>query len=397
MQSVPCHRRVRLSFVLLLSCLDPGATGLLHGQERVPPDRPGPWDNALGLFASDDGVRFERRGTLVERGGVATVVADKSGRLAAAFQWFPLHRPEAFDRVAVAFSEDDGRTWSPPEPIAVEGLPAGYRRPFDPTLTVLRDGRYRLYFTSHAGEAADAPRDSQAMPGIFSATSTDAVHYHFDGGARFAVAGERVIDCAVAWLGEECHLFAPVQGKPGVAYHAVARDGLEFRRLPDLELDVEGSWLGCALAVDGGLRFFGTGAGGWSATSADGRTWRLDGERGAGQAPRHSGADPGVARTRDGRYVMVATVGGDGPGPADELPRQLREAGRPGSQPVLFANNHSVYVLRGTTLYRFDAQSLELMATARLPDAGPEERRREAGAERRPAEPRREERRTERR
>jgi hypothetical protein len=325
----------------------------------------------------------ERR-TLVERGGVPSLVLDGAGKLVAAFQWFPVERPEAFDRVAVSFSEDDGRTWSPPEPITVEGLPADYRRPFDPTLTTLADGRYRLYFTSHAGGAqGGAPRPPH-LPGIYSAVSADAIHYRFEPEPRFLVAGERVIDCAVAWLGEDCHLFAPVQESPGVAYHATSRDGLVFERLPDVEVDVRGSWLGCAVALDGALRFYGTGGGGWTATSTDGRTWRVDGDRRPAEAPRDAGADPGVARTRAGLYVMVATGASRARGRADESPAPPREGGRSLSQAVMAANDHSVYVLRGGMLYRYDATSLALLASTRVPEAGAEGAREDGGGERRP-------------
>jgi hypothetical protein len=349
--------------VILAPCLLAGSAA--SGQ--APPDRPGPWDNDIVILESEDGFRFERKRTLVEGGGVASLILDAKGRLVAAFQWFPAGRPEAFDRVAVSISTDDAKSWSAPEPIVVDGFPADHRRPFDPTLVLLPRGEYRLYFTSHAGRDGIGPDVAERrLPAIYSATSTDAIHYRFEPGVRFRVEGETVIDCAAARLGEEWHLFSPIQGRQGKAYHAVSRNGLEFERLPDLELDVRGSWLGCTLAVDGGLRFFGTGGRGWSATSADGRSWRLDAD-GAGMASaRYAGADPGVARARDGRYIMVATGNARGGGPGMEGgPPPAR---RPAPVPVMAANEHSVYVLRDGRLERFDARTLELQASIRLPD-----------------------------
>ena len=81
--------------------------------------------------------------------GVPTVVHLKDGRLLAAFQHFPENDSRNFDRVAVRFSSDEGRVWSKPEPIVVEGMGKGLMRPFDPTLVPLPDGRVRLYFTSN--------------------------------------------------------------------------------------------------------------------------------------------------------------------------------------------------------------------------------------------------------
>ena len=34
-------------------------------------------------------------------------------------------------------SEDEGQTWSKPEPVCVEGLPTQMMRPFDPTVVLL--------------------------------------------------------------------------------------------------------------------------------------------------------------------------------------------------------------------------------------------------------------------
>jgi len=53
--------------------------------------------------------------------------------------------------VAVKFSYDGGLSWAPPQPVVIDGLPANYQRPFDPTLTRLSDGRLRMYFSSSPG------------------------------------------------------------------------------------------------------------------------------------------------------------------------------------------------------------------------------------------------------
>ena len=63
------------------------------------------------------------------------VIRDAKQRLVAAvFQWFPFDREETFDKVAVVFSEDEGQTWSKPEPMRVAGLSPSMMRPFDPTV-----------------------------------------------------------------------------------------------------------------------------------------------------------------------------------------------------------------------------------------------------------------------
>ncbi len=62
------------------------------------------------------------------------VIRDAKQRLVAVFQWFLFDREEAFDKVAVVFSEDEGQTWSKLEPMRVEGLPTQMMRPVDPTV-----------------------------------------------------------------------------------------------------------------------------------------------------------------------------------------------------------------------------------------------------------------------
>ncbi len=388
-----------LVFGLLLTAASPGS---LRAQPIRQPPRHGPWDLDLVLLESEDGIRFTRRGPFVERAGVPTLVADRNGELIALFQWFPEGRPEAFDRVAASRSKDGGKTWTPPEPIAVEGFPSDLRRPFDPTLVELEDGRFRLYFTSHPGADRDGPEfEGERRPGIYSAVSKDAMHYQFEPEVRFRVEGEPVIDCAVGRLGDGWHLFAPVQGRQGAAYHAVSKEGLQFERQADVTLDVRGSWLGCAVPVENGLRFYGTGRGGWSAFSSDGKTWRLDRE-----AAWSLGADPGVARTRGGKYLMAATgelrpnagagrpgerpgeppggrpgeqPGGPDDGPAGPLGPARQDARRrpPYEPPVMTANADHVYILRGGMLHQFDARTLKLKKSVPLaedPQRDPEEK-----------------------
>src|SRR4029078_11800099 len=115
----------------------------------------------------------------------------QDGRLIAAFQHFPQDDNRNFDRVAVAFSRDEGKTWTKPVPIFVDGLEKGLARPFDPTLVPLPDGKVRLYFTSNR-----SPDFRRSIPAIYSAISQDGVQYLFESGVRFAVEGRIVIDCA---------------------------------------------------------------------------------------------------------------------------------------------------------------------------------------------------------
>ena len=253
-----------------------------------------------------------------ERAGVPTAARLADGRLCVAHQHFPEDNEIDFDKVAVHFSSDEGRTWTKAIVIRLKNFPAGMRFPFDPTLVPLPDGNVRLYFTSHRG-GFDGGR-----PAIYSAVSRDAIEFTFEPGVRFGIEGRPVIDCAVALHRGVFHLFSPDNGagmqprdprnddrdaserpKPGTGYHATSKDGLDFTRQSDVQLGNRRVWLGNVQSDGDVLRFFGTGGpgGGWVATSANAETWML--EENFGPLP---GADPGAVKLKDGSWLVAGTT-----------------------------------------------------------------------------------------
>jgi DNA-binding beta-propeller fold protein YncE len=261
-------------------------------------NQPGPWDNDVIVYRSPSNGNAEKLATF-ERAGVPTVARLKDGRLIVAHQHFPENDRENFDKVAVHFSSDEGRTWAAPRVIQVAGLPEGMRFPFDPTLVPLPDGSVRLYFTGNMGRTF-----GPSTPAIHSAISKDGVNYTYEPGVRFGVEGRMVIDCAVALHNGTFHLIAPdndtTTGSRG--YHAISKDGLKFERVADVTMPINGRWLGNMQSDSGQLVFFGSGDGPWPVTSSDGISWKL-----AANATRIPGADPGAVKLRDGSWLLVVT------------------------------------------------------------------------------------------
>jgi hypothetical protein len=282
------------------------------------PGAAGPWDNDLLVYRASPEGRVEQLATF-PRGGVPALERMKDGRLIAAHQHFPENDSAGFDKVAVRFSEDEGRTWTLPRVIELTGLPEGMRFPFDPTLVVLEDGRLRLYFTSLRGRRFD-----KDIPAIFSAVSADGIRYTFEPGMRFGIPGRPVIDCAVAMHQGVFHLYSPDNGaqavpgggQPGLAYHATSTDGLNFVRRDDLRIAGQRRWLGNALSDGRQMTFIGTGGpqggGIWFATSTDGQSWMPV------ESARIHGADPGAVRAKDGGWIVVST-GAPRPGTSGAL------------------------------------------------------------------------------
>jgi hypothetical protein len=285
-----------------------------NGRPRNNPN--GPWNNDVLVYRVSASGTVEKAATF-ERAGVPTIARLKDGRLIAAHQHFPENDAANFDKVAVHFSSDEGKTWTAPGVIRVDGLPEGMRFPFDPTLVPLPDGRVRLYFTGNY----HLPRQ-RTIPNICSAISTDGIHYTFEPGVRFQVEERMTIDCAVVLHQGTFHLFVPDNGSPpelgvgvrpheGYGYHAVSKDGLKFTRMDDVQIEGRRHWLGNAQSDGKQITFYGTGegysvegrpqGGMWMATSADGKAWKLT------PNPSVFGGDPGAVKTRDGGLLIVIT------------------------------------------------------------------------------------------
>jgi hypothetical protein len=305
-------------------------TGALaqQGQPRRPmAGQPGPWDNDILIFHVDQQGRSKPLATF-ERAGVSTVARMGDGRLIAAHQYFPADNDADFDKVAVHFSSDEGKSWDKPQVIRLTGLPEGMRFPFDPTLVPLPDGRVRMYFTSVLLGRGRGP--GPGVPAIYSAVSSNGIDYAVEPGMRFGIDGRPVIDCAVVLHRGTFHLYSPDNGpmgtpEPGqpprigehanigVGYHATSADGLTFTRAGDVRVvdqraqrdqpDPRGrrTWLGAAYSDGRTIAFFGTGQGVWTATSADGSKWEL------GRTFSVQGADPGAVPAKDGGWIVSVT------------------------------------------------------------------------------------------
>lgn len=309
-----------------------GGLGLVANAQSPPPGQQrGPWQNDVIVYHATAGGEVQRLSTF-ERAGVPTINRMKDGRLIAAHQHFPENEPASFDKVAIHFSSDEGKTWTPPEVMRLNGLPEGMRFPFDPTLVTLPDGRIRIYFTSLRGRQFD-----DDLPRIHSAISTDGIKYTFEPGMRFSIEGRTVIDCAVVLHQGVFHLYSPDNGTQpqrserrgqapetnpvdGVGYHAISTDGLNFTRVDDVKVEGRRRWLGNAQSDGETITFFGTGEGRTSgpdrprggffmATSTDGVSWQI------ADNPPIIGADPGAVAAKDGGWIVVVTgPPRDGPG-----------------------------------------------------------------------------------
>lgn len=291
-------------FLLIVFCALCASESI--AQMMPPSTNTGPWNNNLMMRTSTDGNSFGAETKFIDSSGVPSLLKDAGGRIIAAFQWFPAPRNSQYwDKVAVRISTDNGRTWGQAQPIVVNGLPSGFQRPFDPTLTLTTDGRIRLFFSS--GRSMSMMLDSNIA--TYSAISTDGVNYTFEPNARFSVSGKAVIDPAVLRIGSKWYYTAPKGAPQEGAYHATSDDGLNFTRRADIPSSTIHQWTGNLVEYGAGMRFYGSGnMGAWWSYSVDGTSWSSPVNittPGTTMPQMIRGGDPAVLKIADNNYLII--------------------------------------------------------------------------------------------
>ncbi len=286
------------------------------------PDQPsnGPWKSNLYMATSDDGLTFSGKEFMLEHVGVPNLLLTSSGELIASYQYFSYDNEDLFGVIAYSLSEDDGKTWADPVAVTIEGLPEAttstpsgpgevtVTQAVDPTLVELSDGSLRFYFT-YQEEGKDQPYPASAI-------NTDgdiAGIFVYEGPSLNSSVDFALLDPSVVYFNGLWHYYTWNVAQAGIGgsepvtyqeeydnYHGTSEDGLTFMLEDPVTLYM--GFLGEVIAVDGGLRFYGTGQGGVvSAFSEDGYTWEME------DGSRIQGADPGVAQLEDGTFVMIFT------------------------------------------------------------------------------------------
>ena len=259
----------------------------------------GPWRNDQRIAFGTSATSFGPFAIWVRQAGVASLAWLPDGRMIGVFQWFPFDDLAAFDRVAVVFSTDSGRSWSVPRPIVLTGFPDTLQRPFDPTITVTEGGQLRVYFTT--GRTVNGQPTGNL--GFSSAISSDGMRYAWEPGMRFQPARSTVDPAVVRWNGA-WHLVSPIGTPAEGAYHAVSADGLTFTRLEDIPgRSGVASFIGNLVVVGTALRFYGgSNQGLWFTEYGASRGWG---------APTVlagiGGGNPASAEAAPGRWLLVAT------------------------------------------------------------------------------------------
>lgn len=270
---------------------------LTEEKEYRLPDSQGPWNGAIYLAESEDGLSFSGKELVMENAGVPHLLNRANGDLVLTYQYFSPTTESEFDVIAYSVSEDQGETWSERALVRFENLPepaALNLMPMDPALVETEGGSLRLYFTYHV--------EGNKNAALYSAVAADGkMTSVFEVAPEPALElDEMLLDPAVVFFEGVWHHYS-WNGESDLNYHSTSRDGVSFTRAEDVVLPMD--FLGQVVPAEQGLRFYGTsGKGGViSAYSSDGYTWEME------ENILTQGADPAVAEIDDENFIMIYT------------------------------------------------------------------------------------------
>lgn len=245
----------------------PGFTGLGSGEvlsTEIVGD--GPWKQDLfmgnGNLSGFDGKSFLVHGT-------ATPSAIyKNNEVVVYFNYYPQNNRKAFGSINWIKSSDQGRKWTMPSPIKLNGLPELSTNPISPKAIVMPSGKIKLYFI--------AKKKDENRNKLFAALSNDGVNFDFDLTTFFEIEEESMISFSLTILNDRMHLVASTGegAQTGTFYNAISYDTKVFTRLKDANIS-ESFYGQNSLVTEGNqLKLLGASSKGlWISSSKDGNKW----------------------------------------------------------------------------------------------------------------------------
>ena len=271
-----------------------------------PDDFTGPWSTRILTATSTDGLSWTRTNSvLVDQADAPSILHDSSDRIWVYYMsWCESVR----NQLVVMFS-DDLETWTYKR-VHVDGMSSEWAGPADPSVVLLRDLRFRMYFTAQPPD--DGPRRT------FSAVSSDGLNFSLEPGARFE-AERHPLAPNVFQAGDKWVYFAIDDGPPPSNYFAISTDGLNFQAQPNFMAEIMIMTHG--VEVPGGYRHYAFGPDARdrapvikSFFSSDGLAWTID--DGIRLAPDPSNGletnqikEPGVTQLSDDSYLLIYVSG----------------------------------------------------------------------------------------
>lgn len=255
------------------------------------PASSGPWQDSVYVTTSSDGLSWSEGVLLAERASVPEVIYTSQGVYWAYWVDFTDASGPGTEDIGVARSAD-GVNWEKLGLVTFTNL--GNLTPVDPDVMELPDGRLRMYFYNITG----APGQNT----IYSAVSSDGIHYEVEEGARLTADG--IVDPNVIRLPSgRYRMYLNHQD----IISASSDDGLTFTLDDGVRVE-KGSVPGAVVLPDGAIRLYACVEGISVYFSPDGLNFALD-DKSVIPIPAQGGVvcDPSVTATPSG-YLMVINI-----------------------------------------------------------------------------------------
>lgn len=259
----------------------------------------------LRLAHSSDGVTFEADGRVLVDGATSPgLVRLPNGLLLAIFD---LEGDAGLPRVSR--STDDGKTWSSPQRIRLQGAGQRVTAARHPELIVLSQREVRVYLTAGPLESRHGRDDGDEQPAvILTGISRNGLDYRLDGEIRLDRRRELDVHTTAVRIRSQTHLYVQVlkagvgeSATAGELRHFVSMTGRRFRELePVRSGDVQ--FAGSLVALRSGyVRAYLAGADGIrSALSNDGKAFIPEAGLRMG-----GGTDATVVQLKDETWLMI--------------------------------------------------------------------------------------------
>ncbi|MBS3138183.1 exo-alpha-sialidase [Candidatus Woesearchaeota archaeon] len=220
-------------------------------------DPAGPFYHKILRATSSDGLSFQEKEVIFEHTSVPDVLRLEDGRIA-------LYAVDGYGRsksgLIVAFSEDDGKTWKSGS-VQLESK-AKHMGAADPEVVLLSNGDIRMYYVIFPQLG-----DEMQVNEVWSAVSTDGIHFVEEDGIRFKY--QRLTDPDVVTIDNTWFIYF-AQGPMLVA--ASSPDGKVFTL--NKKIRERGSVSNTVSIDDDKWRQYYCNEGIRTATSSDGLNWK---------------------------------------------------------------------------------------------------------------------------
>ncbi|MCX8103333.1 MAG: hypothetical protein N3E42_02675 [Candidatus Bipolaricaulota bacterium] len=260
--------------------------GVVSLAQPPPGGQPQVLKDSVLFTVSTDGLRWETPMSLSERASVPDVLRTSQNIYWAYWVDFSNFTGPHTEKIGVARSTD-GNTWEKLGTVQFKDL--GSTVPVDPDVIELPDGRLRMYFYDITQDRGEHP--------IYSAISSDGLHYTLEPGVRFRLA--RIFDPDVIRLKDG--RYRMYLNNEGHIISATSADGLSFALDPGVRVE-RGGVPGSVVLPDGSVRLYGCGITAYRST--DGLQFAFEAQTNLRAAPPAIVCDPAVTTTLNG-YLMI--------------------------------------------------------------------------------------------